>query len=549
MLAGVRRAWTMRHGHQGALLAVIAVAVLCHGLSLWGQFCGDDAHTILRHPAIGKGGGVIALFTHDVGGNPLGTGTSIYRPFTGLTYLQDYRLGGGHPLPFHITNLGVFVGLCVLVLHVARRWLRPSGALVAALLFAALPNHVEAVANATGRSDVLSLLFGLLALELALPPPEGTAGRTWARATGAALCYMLALLSKEASFLYPLIVLWLALCAGRRRARDFAGAAAMALVTIAYLLFRSRYMLTSSGLAQIGKYDLNIYNPLGDPQVRPFARLWTALEAFGRYVINTYVPYDMSIDYSFAASYAHADLGAPLAWAGLAVVCACAFACGRALLGIVRGGVPEGAMRAGALLGAFIASYVLIANIGLHIGVLVAYRLFFGPSVWLALLFGLGWEHGARHVRPVVLRGALGGVLACYFAACLVQIPCWHDPEARSMCAFASQPRSHNAQLWMAKVYQHRRQPYPALWFAALRYATLRHYPHPWAPRPEVNDLPYDVRVARLHELLEITLPPELFYRELETVLLRELNAPELAGLLRTLHPPAPSPPASAPAP
>ncbi len=78
-----------------------------------------------------------------------------YRPMTAFSYWLDGLLWQGNPGGFHLTNVLLHAGVSVLVLKVAQRLL-PNGlaALLAGLLFAVHPIHVEAVAWVQGRESL-----------------------------------------------------------------------------------------------------------------------------------------------------------------------------------------------------------------------------------------------------------------------------------------------------------------------------------------------------------------------------------------------------------
>lgn len=88
-----------------------------------------------------------------------------WHPLTWMSLMLDHHLYGLNPVGYHLTNLLIHVlnslllfGL--LMMTTGSRW---RSAFVAAL-FAVHPLHVESVAWAAERKDVLSCLFGLLAI-------------------------------------------------------------------------------------------------------------------------------------------------------------------------------------------------------------------------------------------------------------------------------------------------------------------------------------------------------------------------------------------------
>src|SRR5439155_484343 len=85
------------------------------------------------------------------------------------------------------------------VAALARRWMDTAGGLVAGLLFAVHPVHVEAVANVVGRAELMAAVFVVLAVYAAL-------GRAHAGWSAVALAF--GLLSKENAAVAPALVVW-----------------------------------------------------------------------------------------------------------------------------------------------------------------------------------------------------------------------------------------------------------------------------------------------------------------------------------------------------
>ena len=147
-----------------------------------------------------------------------------WMPLTWLSFALNYRMGGLDPRIFHITNVFFHALNTVLVFLVCVRLMkrlpetettggayRPKAfglpiAFLTALLFGLHPIHVESVAWATERKDVLyaSFYLGALWLYLGEPFPLGQKGfKSWA-------CmglYLLALMSKPMAITLPLVFL------------------------------------------------------------------------------------------------------------------------------------------------------------------------------------------------------------------------------------------------------------------------------------------------------------------------------------------------------
>jgi len=97
-------------------------------------------------------------WTNEAGGNN-------WFPLTWLSLQLDAQLYGLNPRGYHLTNL-LLHGASVVALFLVLRGMtgRPGRSALVAGLFAVHPQHVEAVAWAAGRRDVLSGLFAVLTL-------------------------------------------------------------------------------------------------------------------------------------------------------------------------------------------------------------------------------------------------------------------------------------------------------------------------------------------------------------------------------------------------
>jgi hypothetical protein len=94
----------------------------------------------------------------------------LYCPLTWLSFAIDYQMWGRDPFGYHLTNLLLHVANTLLVLILVREVLRGrctyalTTALLTAVIFGIHPLHVESVAWATERKDVLFVFFYLLGL-------------------------------------------------------------------------------------------------------------------------------------------------------------------------------------------------------------------------------------------------------------------------------------------------------------------------------------------------------------------------------------------------
>lgn len=184
------------------------VILLTFGASLGNGFVNDDAVAIAGNSRAHDPTDIRTIFS-----SPYWTNT-LYRPVTVTAFALLWQIGDGSPLPYFVANLGLTFLISVLLYTVTSRLgASPVGALLATLLFAVHPVHVEVVANGVGIAELLSTTF-------LLAGAASTLRGSWWPGTSFLLgaCGLLAFLSKESGItalaLIPL--LWL----GRPSTKD-----------------------------------------------------------------------------------------------------------------------------------------------------------------------------------------------------------------------------------------------------------------------------------------------------------------------------------------
>src|ERR1043166_3423807 len=194
-------------------LALIALAVLPYLQTLNHDFVNyDDNFYITENPHVQQGltwPGTVWAFTTFKGGN--------WHPLTWLSHMFDVTLSGVTPGGMHFTNALLHAGNTLLVFWflILMTNTRPAtaggtiapcvwrSALVAAL-FAVHPLHVESVAWIAERKDVLSALFGLLALCAYASYAREPAARRYLVVAGLFVC---SLMSKPMLVTFPFLLL------------------------------------------------------------------------------------------------------------------------------------------------------------------------------------------------------------------------------------------------------------------------------------------------------------------------------------------------------
>ncbi|KAF1748162.1 hypothetical protein GCK72_024629 [Caenorhabditis remanei] len=152
------------------VFVIISLSILPYLSCLNGDFVFDDAESIVNNPIVNGEESLSQIFTRDFWGRPIASPHShkSYRPVTTFTFWLNYQLHGKSTLGYHIVNI-ICHGVATMVFYLFARLLEKrfnhfEVALPSAVLFAVHPVHTEAVANMTGRAELLMTIFSLLAL-------------------------------------------------------------------------------------------------------------------------------------------------------------------------------------------------------------------------------------------------------------------------------------------------------------------------------------------------------------------------------------------------
>lgn len=179
----------MTHPTRWLVFSLLAM-LLVYSPTLFGPFVYEDATSVKA----------VDGFTWQSPAGYLMTG----RALTRLSFDANYLLGGFNPLGYHAVNILVHGLNGVLVYVLGSALIGVRGAALAASLFLLHPIQTETVSYVSGRSELLSLCFMLLALCAVLGPLTKRRGVLFL------LCAVAAMASKETGaavvILAPLVV-------------------------------------------------------------------------------------------------------------------------------------------------------------------------------------------------------------------------------------------------------------------------------------------------------------------------------------------------------
>ncbi|XP_014213577.1 transmembrane and TPR repeat-containing protein CG4050-like [Copidosoma floridanum] len=151
---------------RGALAAFVAAAAFAVYLNSLGcGFVFDDISAIKDNRDLRPHTPLKNVFFNDFWGTPMHKEQShkSYRPLCVLTFRWNYMIHQLDPMGYHLLNVLLHVGVCLLYFRTCLMFLPDVASFVSALLFAVHPIHTEAVTGVVGRAETLSSLFYLAA--------------------------------------------------------------------------------------------------------------------------------------------------------------------------------------------------------------------------------------------------------------------------------------------------------------------------------------------------------------------------------------------------
>ena len=135
-----------------------------------------------------------------------GKKTSFYRPIQVLTYMLDYRFWELDEKGYHVTNAAWHISVALALFWLVNILFHERLiALLAGLFFVAHPIHAEAVSYISGRAEPLSAFFILLSFIFYV---KNLQVKNTSLYFGIILSYVVALLSKESSIIFPVVLLF-----------------------------------------------------------------------------------------------------------------------------------------------------------------------------------------------------------------------------------------------------------------------------------------------------------------------------------------------------
>ena len=402
--------------HAVLFSALLAAAVAAP--SVRNEFVADDQWVVANRKALEHPPSVGAVLKEPYW--PPSFGGVMWRPAVIASWALDYRISSS-PHWFHVVNIVWTAIAAALLALLACELGGPAVGLIAGLLFAAHPVHVEAVANVVGRAELMAASGYALALVCAI-----RAEQRRAYLVGVALGAALAIGSKEIAVTLPATVLlvWVARGSPLRAAwRPLVAATAPILLYFILHGFVGIRTFYGGGLA-VGLEHLNMFQ-------RTWAMValslqWWRLFLFPAHLSADYSPGELTV----ATGLTVWHLVGLVVWIGLGLL---AWRTRRRLPGVAIG------------LAWVVITISPVANVVMPSEFLIAERTLYLPS--FGVVFALA--SAAMALRSPQLRNALVTIAVVAGAArSIARVPAWHDDETHYQALLHEAPRSYRT-LWL----------------------------------------------------------------------------------------------------
>ncbi len=280
-------------------IALVTAVLLMYGKTVNYDFTIDDNIFYVKHNSVQKGiSGIPEIFMYGSLEKYNGMkGLQPYRPVTLTSFAVQKQIFNNGAAKAHFVNILLYVLLVLVLFNVLLKLLPEVHPLICAtivLLFAVHPVHTEVVASVKSQDELLSVLFGLLALSYAatLIKADKFSVKYFVLSIG---CYGLALLSKEGVFamllIFPL-AFWLLLSQSIKRSLVYA----LPYLGAGLLFLFARHLVLDG---QVQNYQNTImenvlYGAKGFAQITA-----TKMEILFHYQRLFFVPWPLSWDYSY----------------------------------------------------------------------------------------------------------------------------------------------------------------------------------------------------------------------------------------------------------
>ena len=421
-----------------AIIAIALAAIAVYANSIANGFAYDDMWIVLRNDRVHQLRDLSKIWLTPYWPS-FGSQLGLYRPFAIFAFAIEWAISGGQPWFFHLVNVLLHALVSVMVFVLIERLFTRTAAFAGALVFAVHPLHTEAVANVVGQNELWAALGVLGACLIYINRPEGIALPP-KRAFAILGLYALSLLAKESAVVLPGLLVLLDFVQQRAQA-DKQGIVRyvrgiLPLVIGSTLVLGGYLLLRHSVLGNLAGTDA----APGLPYLREEYRVLNAFRAWPEFVRLLFFPLDLAVDYAPGVVLPVESL-TPMVLLGILLVITVV------LLALATPRAP----RAGIAAGWFLITILPVANFFFPIGVLIAERTLYMPSLAAAFLAGFAWEAASKSAERETRRLAVAfglAVLAFFGVRTVIRNPDWDSLQSVWRSLSRDHPESYRSQ-WL----------------------------------------------------------------------------------------------------
>ncbi|MBC7863785.1 MAG: tetratricopeptide repeat protein [Bacteroidia bacterium] len=278
------------------LAPIVAFLLYCNTLS--NGYALDDLAVISQNKFVQKGfGGFGDIFTTYYWAGFWTNYSGLYRPLSLILFATEWAISPNNTVLFHLVNVLLYALSAFLLLRFLLK-LFPAEKIIfpviATLIFIFNPMHTEVVANIKSADEILYLIFFILSASWLLKSVES--GKMSHKIISGVFL-LLSLLSKEGAILFiPVLGLLLFMFRSVELKKIFS-------FLLPHLIFTALWLLLHYYIIEHGPaykpYEWRDNSLLASDSF--FIQKSTAIGFLGRYIIKSFLPYQMAWDYSYPA--------------------------------------------------------------------------------------------------------------------------------------------------------------------------------------------------------------------------------------------------------
>jgi len=415
----------------------ILISFILYGKSINGAFVYDDFNWAGRDD-LRNGTSFLKLWGEPYIPDLNENGT--YRPLTIFSFAVNFSLFGDSTVSFHLINI-IINGLVIFLAYklILTLFQDEALAIITAIFFAFMPIHSEAVAFIKSRDELLRSLFILISFILFIKATTDCTAIRWKLIISSLVLYFLALLAKESIVIAPIqyaALLWIRKDYPKKLI--FKVILPFVLITSIYLMIRFLVL----GPFAFGYDNLTfVLNPIRQVSLLP--RIWTTFAITFLYISKTFIPWNLSATYHYKHLEPYYNPFQSITiFLGIlyltALICLVIYKKTR--------NTPLGI---GALI--TVTSYAIISKFFLTAGEIMAERMFYYPSLGLAMIAGFFFTQIYRKKKTAGII-LLSGVLLIYSVITINRNTIWLSKRNLGESMVRDAPKSIMGHFMLATV-------------------------------------------------------------------------------------------------